>query len=82
MLSDFIGLCCVHLYAGVTGKCATCYEIDKIRKSNGERIIQEMCKQAHAIHRGGMFMPERMRYIYGVAVPTERCMLMYCFMLS
>lgn len=26
--------------------------------------MQEMCKQAHAIHRGGMFMLERIRYLF------------------
>jgi len=46
----------------ILGKCATCYDIDRIRRCNEGRVIQEMCKQAHAIHRGGMFMRERLSY--------------------
>ena len=45
----------------IPGKCPTCYEIDKIRREKDSKVVKKMCKQAHALHRGGMFMKERMR---------------------
>ena len=64
MSHDLCAELCAHfdlIAHEYVGKCATCYEIDKIRRCNEGRMIQEMCKKAHAIHRGGMFMKERMR---------------------
>ena len=53
--------CIKRRHGDILGKCSTCYDIDNIRKSNEGNVIQEMCKKAHAIHRGGLFMKERMR---------------------
>lgn len=54
-------LCVRRPHCDIPGKCATCYEIDKIRRESEPRVIQQMCKEAHALHRGGLFMKERMR---------------------
>lgn len=45
----------------IPGKCPTCYEIDRIRREADSKMVKKMCKEAHALHRGGMFMKERMR---------------------
>ena len=45
----------------IPGKCGTCYEIDKIRRETDSKKVKQLCKQAHALHRGGMFMKERKR---------------------
>jgi hypothetical protein len=54
-------LCVKRPHCDIPGKCATCYEIDRIRRESEPKIIHEMCKQAHALHRGGLFMQERIR---------------------
>jgi hypothetical protein len=33
-----------------------------VRKNNHEMIYQSVCKEAHHIHRGGMFQLERHEY--------------------
>ena len=54
-------LCVRRPHCDIPGKCVTCFEIDRIRRESEPRIVHEMCKQAHALHRGGMFMQERLR---------------------
>lgn len=46
-------------YADVCGKCKICYEIQRIRSSGAERAVQLKAKEAHLLHRGGLFMLER-----------------------
>ncbi len=48
-----------RLAVDICGKCWLCYEIDKLRQSSEDSIVQEYAKQAHHLHRGGMFMLER-----------------------
>lgn len=50
---------CMRQYCDIPGKCDTCYEIDKLRRTSEESIVQEKLKEAHHLHRGGMFMLER-----------------------
>ena len=38
-----------------------CYEIDKQRRATSDRHQARMLKDAHLLHRGGMFMIERER---------------------
>ena len=54
-------LCVRRPHCDIPGKCGTCFEIDRIRRESEPRVVQEMCKQAHILHRGGMFMRERLR---------------------
>ena len=46
-------------YCDQPGKCAVCYEIDKQRRCTTDRHHAKMLKDAHLLHRGGMFMLER-----------------------
>jgi hypothetical protein len=54
----------------VLGKCDFCARLDKLRKKATEEsdgMIQEYCHDAHALHRGGLFMLERGHYKMRVA---------------
>lgn len=46
-------------WCDVPGKCWVCYEIDQQRKSCEDATTHKYLKQAHHLHRGGMFMLER-----------------------
>ena len=46
-------------WCDIPGKCDICYEIDKQRRTIEESIVQEKLKEAHHLHRGGLFMLER-----------------------
>ena len=46
-------------YCDQPGKCNVCYEIDKQRRTTTDRHHARMLKDAHLLHRGGMFMQER-----------------------
>ena len=46
-------------YADVVGKCDLCYKIHNIRTTSTESAMQLKAKEAHHLHRGGMFMRER-----------------------
>ena len=48
-----------RLAVDICGKCWLCYEIDKLRQTSEESIVQEYAKKAHHLHRGGMVMLER-----------------------
>ena len=50
-------------YCDQPGKCAVCYEIDKQRRATTDRNHAKMLKDAHLLHRGGMFMQEREWYV-------------------
>ena len=45
-----------------TGKCDTCYEIDKMRRTATCAETQKQLKVAHHLHRGGLFNLERLKY--------------------
>ena len=51
-------------WVNIPGKCHTCLAIDKLRRSEqSTNMVKEACKQAHQLHRGGLFMLERQRFI-------------------
>ena len=53
----------IRPWIDVPGKCETCYEIDTQRRTCKDTAIHEALKQCHHLHRGGLFMPERKRFI-------------------
>ena len=46
-------------WCDIPGKCNTCYEIDRMRRESTDPNVQERLKEAHLMHRGGLFMLER-----------------------
>lgn len=46
-------------FKNIPGKCQICWEIDRKRRTNSDRLIQLRLKEAHCMHRGGFFMLER-----------------------
>ena len=59
LCAEFDVRTCVDLIAHeYVGKCSTCSKIDKIRRCNERRMIQEIYKKAHAFHRGSMYNHE------------------------
>ena len=40
------------------GSCDTCYEIDRLRRQENDNHTAQMLKDAHLMHRGGLFMLE------------------------
>lgn len=53
----------VRPWANVTGKCDICYKIDFKRRTSTDKVTKEALRQAHLMHRGGLFMPERRRFV-------------------
>jgi hypothetical protein len=43
----------------IPGSCSTCADIDRWRRTSSDDIIHQMCKEAHHLHRGGLFLLER-----------------------
>jgi hypothetical protein len=63
---DFIDLwnglfphCVCRPWVDIPGKCHICCEIDRMRRSSSDRMVQLRLKEAHHMHRGGLFMLER-----------------------
>ena len=52
----------MRAYKQVTGKCWTCYNISEGRRSNKGKVYQKAYKEAHFLHRCGLYKPERMHY--------------------
>lgn len=52
----------IRSWVNIPGKCSTCMEIDKLRKQPCDKVTGKALKQAHLLHRGGLFMLERQRY--------------------
>lgn len=46
-------------YCDIPGKCDICYEIDRLRRQEHDNHTAQMLKEAHLLHRGGMFHLER-----------------------
>ncbi|NNN21104.1 MAG: hypothetical protein HKL80_03775 [Acidimicrobiales bacterium] len=46
----------------IPGKCKTCFEIDRQRRLTKDKIVLEMLKDAHEMHRTCFFQLERMAY--------------------
>ena len=55
--------CVRRPWCSVPGKCNTCYEIDRLRRIEEDVNIQDKLREAHAMHRGGLFMLERNEYM-------------------
>ena len=53
--------CVKRDHCSIPGKCSTCAAIDKLRRSAEDRVTLLRLKEAHMLHRGGMFMQERKR---------------------
>ena len=51
--------CSTRPWCGIPGKCDTCCEIDRGKRDCEDAPKQEFYKQAHHLHRGGLFMLER-----------------------
>jgi hypothetical protein len=49
----------IRPWVDITGKCATCYEIDFIRRKSKSSAVMEAARNCHLLHRGGLFMLER-----------------------
>lgn len=50
-------------WLNIPGKCWICADIDALRRENSDSSVREALRQAHLLHRGGMIMPERTRYL-------------------
>eukprot|EP01031_Cornospumella_fuschlensis_P032420 gene32420-39203_t len=66
---NFVGLwqtlfpkCVLRSFVSIPGKCDTCYEINRQRTECRDSRMQTYLKQAHELHRGGLFMLERKEY--------------------
>jgi hypothetical protein len=51
--------CICRSWVDIPGKCNICCEIDRQRRSCPDRLVQKRLKEAHHMHRGGLFMLER-----------------------
>jgi hypothetical protein len=51
--------CKRRTYCDIPGKCDICYEIDRLRRQEHDNHTAQMLKEAHLLHRGGMFHLER-----------------------
>jgi hypothetical protein len=67
--------CVMRPWCSVPGKCFTCYEIDRLRRVEEDGHIQHKLRQAHAMHRGGLFMLERNEYMRRIdrAIRLNNC---------
>ena len=54
----------IRSWVNIPGKCNVCMEIDKLRRKQDkcDKATRIALKQAHLLHRGGLFMQERQRY--------------------
>lgn len=58
----------IRPWKAVPGKCKDCYEIDQQRQANSNNSqMKEALAHLHLLHRGGLFMPERISYKERVA---------------
>ena len=46
----------------VSGKCWTCAYINEVRQKQKGKMVADACKQLYIMHRGGLFMMERLAY--------------------
>lgn len=51
--------CSRRPWCGIPGKCSTCCEIDKLRRSSEDSLVQEKLAEAHHLHRAGMHELQR-----------------------
>ena len=48
-------------WCSIPGKCSTCANIDTLRRCEEDPTVLEKLSEAHQLHRGGLFMLERMK---------------------
>ena len=53
----------IREYKQVTGKCWDCYHINEGRKKAETTAEMEAFKYIHLLHRGGLYMTERKKYV-------------------
>ena len=46
----------------IPGKCSTCGDIDRLRRSTADRKVHKYLREAHLLHRGGYFQRLRLKY--------------------
>jgi len=46
-------------WCGIPGKCETCCEIDKLRRTTEDKLVQIKLQHAHHLHKGGLIELER-----------------------
>ena len=51
--------CVNRPWCDIPGKCKICAEIDNLRRTKQGNLEQQKLKEAHHLHRCGMFMQER-----------------------
>ena len=52
----------IRQWLNVPGKCDICMEIDKVRRTSTDKDTLSAAKQAHLLHKAGMFGLERRKY--------------------
>lgn len=52
--------CNIKPWSSLIGKCDTCLEFDSLIRVAEDPSVIEKLRQAHHMHRGGLFMLERM----------------------
>jgi len=50
-------------WCSIPHKCEICSDLDTIRRSSNIIAVREAAKQAHVLHRGGLFMLERQELV-------------------
>lgn len=51
--------CVSRPWCDIPGKCETCADIDRMRRESTDPDVQRSLRDAHLLHRGGLFMLER-----------------------
>jgi hypothetical protein len=67
--------CVKRVHCAIPGKCWVCAEIDRLRRCAEDRLTRLRLKEAHMLHRGGMFMQERKRYVAQVSISLS-CLIL------
>lgn len=53
----------IRVYKQVTGKCWTCHRINEVRMNSENKSTLLAAKELHQLHRGGLYMLERERFV-------------------
>jgi len=51
--------CSRRPWCGIPGKCSTCCDIDKLRRSSEDELVHKKLAEAHHLHRAGMHELQR-----------------------
>lgn len=55
--------CVKRSHCSIPGKCKVCEKIDELRRCCENRSTMLRLQEAHMLHRGGLFMLERAKYV-------------------